>query len=253
MIEEMFIPVLVFDRVISVMESKREFSWFQRFKGITTCDAKFIQYADTPHMRLSFSAIADSAIEVRTEGSAASPVTVRTVAMTFILDPNTKLVKQLKLDQIEKSAGKEIRIEKKFVFDYIKISGKEFPSQLVIEKDGKEEIRFKAEYQQQKGFVIFKNKEFRYVGGDGDKETVNISYGKYAFNKDADLSVWESGVKGKDALTREADAEKLFQKAREEILNGDASKAKSLLKKIIKDYPQTTVAEQASTLLNGLP
>jgi hypothetical protein len=253
MIEEMFIPVLVFDRVISVMESKREYGWFQRFRSITTCDAKYVQYNEHPHIRLAFTTIADSAIETRTEGSAASPVTVRTISMTFLLEPKTKLLKQLKLDQIEKSAGKEIRVEKKFLFEYIATGGRDFPSELIIEKDSKEEIRFRAEYEQQKGFTVFRTKQFRYIGADNKPETVNITYGKYSFNKEADLSTWETGVKGQDALTKEADADKLFQKARDAIMNGDSGKAKSLLKKIMKDYPQTTVAEQAATLIDGLP
>ncbi|MBL8028843.1 MAG: hypothetical protein JNL74_20630 [Fibrobacteres bacterium] len=253
MIEEMFIPVLVFDRVISVMESKRELGWFQRFRSITTCDAKFVQYNNQPHIRLAFTAIADSSIEARTEGSAAAPVSVNTKSMTFILEPKNKLVKQLKIDQIEKGVNKEIRVEKKFLFEYKIVNGREFPSELIIEKDGKEEIRFRADYEQIKGFTVFDKKQFRYIGADGRTDTVNISYTKYSFNKDADLSQWESGNKGKDALTKEADADKLFQKARDAIMNGDSGKAKSLLKKIIKDYPQTAVAEQAATLLEGLP
>jgi TolA-binding protein len=48
-------------------------------------------------------------------------------------------------------------------------------------------------------------------------------------------------------------AEKEFARAKDHILNGDTKAAKKILKKIIRKYPKTTYAEQAKTLLNGLP
>ncbi len=253
MIEESFVPVLVFDRVISVMESKREFSWFQRFRNITRCDAKYIQYEDAPHIRLTFTAIADSSIETRVEGVGATEKTIKTKSMTFILNPKTKLVRQLKLEQLESGSDKKNMVEKKFLFKYIRVANRDYPLELSIEKDGKEEIKFTATYQTIGSFTVFAEKKFSFAGADGTPETITIKFGKYSFNKEADLSSWESGTRGKDALTREAEAEKIYQKARTAIMDGDTNKAKSLLKKIIKEYPQTTVASQASTLLEGIP
>ena len=54
-------------------------------------------------------------------------------------------------------------------------------------------------------------------------------------------------------LEQEADAEKLFGNAKELIMDGKNDKAKKILQKIVKNYPETTYAKQAQTLLDGLP
>jgi predicted transposase len=74
----------------------------------------------------------------------------------------------------------------------------------------------------------------------------------YKFNKDADLSLVDEAM-SKVMLEQEADAEKLFESAKELIMDGKNDKAKKILQKIVKNYPETTYAKQAQTLLDGLP
>jgi TolA-binding protein len=143
-------------------------------------------------------------------------------------------------------------VEKKFYFEYVKQNHRTMPSELTIERNGKKEIKFKAFYAIKGDFVIFSEKFFGYKSPDDSAGKIRISYSNYKFNKDADLTLVDQ-AKTRVILEQEADAEKLFQNAKELIMDGKNDKAKKILQKIVKNYPETTYAKQAQTLLDGLP
>jgi hypothetical protein len=253
MIGEIFMPVQIFDRVISLIESKRELGWFQNFKAVTQVEAKWIQYQETPHIKLAFIARPGELIETREEGEGAAKKTVETTAMTFIVQPSGKMIRMLKVYQTEKTSAGETKVEKKFLFDYTKIGTRWMPSELRIEKNNTQEVRFRAGYTTSGGFTIFAEKIFEFSTAAGKPEQVRLLYRNYTFNKNVNFKYLEDGSAKGGALPDEAEAEKLFNKAKDCIINGKTAEAKSLLKKVIKDYSATSYAEQSKTLLSGLP
>ena len=98
----MFTPVHIFDRVISLIESKRELTWFEHFKSVTKVDAKWVQYQESPHIKLVFTSKLDNPIEKREEINGPSKKTIITNSMTFIIEPSSKMIKVLKVDQVER-------------------------------------------------------------------------------------------------------------------------------------------------------
>jgi len=252
-ISEMFTPVQVFDRVISLIESKRELAWFQNFKAVTRVEAKWIQYQETPHIKLVFVARQGDLIEKREEGEGTGKKTIETNAMTFIVHPSTRLIKVLKVEQVEKSSSGETKIEKKFLFDYKKFGARWMPVELRIEKNNVEEVKFQAVYTAAANFTVYAEKIFSYASPDGKPEQVKLVYSNYSFNKSVNFQYLDEGTAKNGSLSDEAGAEKLFSKGKELIVNGKTSEAKSILRKVIKEYAGTSYAEQAKTLLDGLP
>lgn len=249
-IGEMFTPVQVFDRVIALIESKRELSWFQHFKSVTHVDAKWIQYQETPHIRLVFTANPGETIEKHDDPNG---TTTSTQAMTFIIQPAAKTIRLLKTDQIERSKDGERKTEKKFIFEYQTFDNRQMPSELKIEKDGKEEVRLKAVYDKKKNLIVYAEKAFTFTGSSGTRETIRLHYSNYRFNKDVDFSYLEKNGNTGASLANEAEAERMYNKAKNLILNGKTKEATNLLRKIIKEHSETSYAEQAKTLLDGLP
>jgi len=251
-VNEMFTPVQAFDRVIALIESKREFAWFERFKTVTQVESKWIQYEGAPHIRLVFSPKTDGFIEKREEDAGNEKRTIETQRMTFILHSRTKLVRVLKIDLLEKKGDSSIKSENKFTFTYQDISGRSMPSELLIEKDGKREIKFKATYKTIDNFIVFSEKLFGYFDPSGNPGTVRITYANYKFNGKADLALIRQDNVSPDQLRLEAEAEREFNSAKDQIINGHAAQAKIMFERIIKKYPNTSYAEQSKTLLQGL-
>lgn len=251
-VDELFTPVRAFDQVISAIESKREFSWFNTFKTNTTVEASWVQYNDTPHIKMIFTPRPGATMEKFIDSAGGQPRLTETTAMTFIIHPDGKLLKMMKVTQQEKTGDKDTTIEKKFTFEYARISGHTMPVELIIEKNGKNEIKFKATYITKGSFIVFSEKFFGYKDQDGNTGKVRINYQDYNFNNQADLSYVDE-AKSKIMLEQEAAAEKLFNEAKELIMDGKNSKSMKILQKIVKNYPETTYAKQAQTLLNGLP
>jgi hypothetical protein len=250
---EMFTPVQVFDRVISLIESKRELTWFQNFKAVTRVEAKWIQYQETPHIKMVFTARQGDLIEKREEGEGTGKKTIETNAMTFIIHPATKLIKVLKVDQMEKTSSGETKAEKKFLFEYKKFGARWMPAELKIEKNNVEEVRFQAVYSTAGNFTVYAEKIFSYTSPDGKPEQVKLVYSNYSFNKNVSFKYLDEGPEKSGSLSDEAGAEKLFNKGKDLIINGKTGEAKSILKRVVKEFPGTSYAEQAKTLLDGLP
>lgn len=252
MVDELFTPVRAFDQVIKTIESRRELSWFNRFKASTNVEAKRIQYDESPHIRLVFTAKSGGVIETHTDTVGSQPRVTETLLMSFVINPENRLLKLMKVLQKEKTGGEETDVEKRFFFSYVAINGRTLPSELTIERNGKKEIKFKAIYIIKENYAVFSEKFFGFKAQDGSTGKVSIKYLNYKFNKNADLSLVDEAM-SRMMLEQEADAEKLFASAKELIMDGKNDKAKKILQKIVKNYPETTYAKQAQTLLDGLP
>ncbi|MFH0920374.1 MAG: hypothetical protein V1913_08420 [Fibrobacterota bacterium] len=251
-VNEMFTPVQAFDRVVALLESKRELAWFERFKAVTQAESKWIQFEGAPHIRLLFSPKTERCIEKREERQGDNIKVIETLRMTFILQAKTNLIRVMKIEQQEKLGTTVVKVEKKFTFTYQEISGRPMPSELLIEKDGKREIKFKAVYKQQDRFIVFSEKLFGYFDPSGNPGKVRISYDNYRFNNDVDLTLLHTDEARPDQLKNEAEAEREFNDAKEHIMGGRTKQAKAALQQIIKKYPGTSYAEQSRTLLEGL-
>jgi hypothetical protein len=251
-VDEMFTPMQAFDRVVSIMESKREFKWFKDFKSNTRVKSKWIQYGNKAHIQLDFSPKKGEYFEKRT--TTLGPVTkvTKTHHMRFIIQPEKNLIKVLKIDVQEEVNNKKSKITNKFTFKYKKIKSHLMPSELIIEKNKIKEIKFKAVYAPVQGFTVFSEKLFGYRKPDGSHANIRIVYDNYKFNKQVDLSRLEEAKLTLD-VEQEAKAEKEFARAKQAIMNGNTKAAKKILKGILTKYPKTTYAEQARTLLHGLP
>jgi hypothetical protein len=247
-VSEMFTPVQAFDRVIALMESKRELGWLEYFRSVTTVEAKWVQYEQSPHIKLVFTSLPAAPIEKKEENGKAWT----TLAMTFIVAPSSKLIKLLKVDQLETLGTGEARLEKKFYFTYEKIGTHWMPSGLMIEKNGAEEIHFQATYSTIDKFIVYKEKRFCYLGASGHPDTVRMLYDNYRFNKTVDFSWLEEEHFPLSSRADETKAEELYNHARDCIVEGKPKEAKTLLRKIIKEYAGTSYMEHAKTLLDGL-
>jgi hypothetical protein len=252
-INEMFTPIQAFDHVINLVESKRDIGWFEKFRSNTGVQSLWIQYLNKPHIKLTFTAKAGRCIETFTETIGEVSKTVKTLSMTFIIAPRGNLIKMLRIVQREKVMDRETDVEKKFTFSYKKIRSKVMPDELLIEKNGEKEIKFTANYTLKGGFIVFSEKIFGYRNTDNSIATIRIVLDNYKFNKAVDLKRLEDTLSSPLFLEKESMAEKEFARAKDHILSGNTRAAKKILKKIIKKYPKTTYAEQAKTLLNGLP
>ncbi|OGS36622.1 MAG: hypothetical protein A2293_09710 [Elusimicrobia bacterium RIFOXYB2_FULL_49_7] len=250
-VDELFTPVQAFDQVIKSIESRRELTWFNQFKAATTVEASWVQYNDTPHVKLIFIAKPGAGLDRHHDDTNGTEGDIETDRMTFILFPEQWLIRMLKVTQKEKKGQTETSTENKFTFEYRKLKNSTMPAELTIEKNGQVEIRFKAVYMIKNDFVVFAEKLFGYRDTEGGLGKVRIAYSNYAFNEKADITMADERL-SRIVLEKEADAEKIFNNAKEFIFSGENEKAKKMLRKIIKNYPETTYAEQAKTLLDGL-
>ncbi|OGJ85498.1 MAG: hypothetical protein A2268_03180 [Candidatus Raymondbacteria bacterium RifOxyA12_full_50_37] len=253
MLDELFTPVRAFDKVIESIESKREFNWFQTFKMNTTVEYKWVQYKDAPHLKLDFTAKEGRVIEKKIETLNGVTHTIETKAMRLIVSPKEKLIKSLTIVLLEQTGAKPIETDNRFTFFYETVNGKPLPAELIIEKNNRELIRFHGEYAKQGTFIVFRKKTFTFTKTDGTTGSATIDFSNYRFNDKIDRSLLQDKSLVPIDPVAEQEAEKLFNQAKELILEGKTDEAREILKKLIKKYPKASYAEQAKILLEGFP
>ncbi len=137
-----------------------------------------------------------------------------------------------------------------FRFKYKKVKDIEIPSALRFYIDGKPTAALSVNYREEDNFILFENRNVKYIMPDGRSSELRMDYGKYIFDKPPEPSGQiTSNDKYSKNLKKAADR---AREASQAISDGKLSTAANILKTIVDRYPGTPQAVEASRILTGL-